>query len=217
MKTVLHIGIWLAVLVVGVWAVGFVSFKTSQGGTGNGAGFFDYSFRSCYFPAFEEDPSMSMIELEGRAPRRFKVFGGVSPVYDAISLKWSLHSGYSGRPKGQVSLHLASETLTDGDRSVPLDVEHLLEVIGIPDRPANRDTLRYLMKVLEDCRTGRLPRPNHHGYELEEPMPGSMRHAALGYMVSYPVLAWVGLWLLAIPAFYTTKRMTNRVVKPRPS
>lgn len=210
MKIVFHAAIWLAVLVGGILAVGTVFRRSSQGGTGNGAGFFDYSFRSNYFPAMEGDPSISYVELEGRAPRRFKVYGGVSPIYDTMSLKWNLNSGYEGRPEGHVLLNLDSHTISDGEGSVPLDIEHLIAVIGIPDRPANRVTLQYLLNVLEDCHTGQLPRPSHHGYNFEDPMPGRMQHVALGFMLNYFILTWVGIWILAIPIFYTIKRITSR-------
>jgi hypothetical protein len=210
MKIVLHTVIWLAVLVAGILAAGAVFKQSSQGGTGNGAGFFDYSFRSTYFPAMEGDPSISCVELEGQAPRRFKVYGGVSPIYNTMSMKWSLNSGYEGRPEGHVLLDLNSDTICDGEGSVPLDSEHLIAVIGIPDRPANRVTLQYLLNVLEDCHTGQLPRPSHHGYNLKDPMPGRMQHVALGFMVNYSILTWVGTWILAIPVFYTIRRITSR-------
>ncbi len=210
MKIVFHAGIWLTVLVGGILSVGTVFRQSSQGGTGNGAGFFDYFFRSHFFPSEEGDPSISYIELKGRAPRRFKVYGGVSPVYDEISMKWSLNSGYEGRPEGRVLFHLHSDTISDRDVCVPLDIEHLLAAMEIPDRPANRVTLQYLLNVLEDCHTGQLPRPSHHGYNFEEPMPGSMQHVARGFMVNYSVLRWVGIWILAIPVFYTVKRITSR-------
>lgn len=217
MKIVIHAAIWLAVLIGGVQVVGTVFGRSSQGGTGNGAGFFDYSFRSHFFPSVEGDPSVSDIELEGRAPRRFKVYGGVSPVYDQIFMKWSLNSGYEGRPEGNVLFNLESDTISDRDVSVPLDIEHLLAVMEIPDRPANRLTLQYLLDVLEDCHSGQLPRPRHHGYTLQDPMSGRMQHVALGFMVNYPILTWVGLWIIAIPVFYTIKRITSRFVQPLPA
>lgn len=206
MKTLWHIGMWLAVLITGVWVVGFVFRSTCQGGTGNGAGFFHYYFRSQFFLSLEGDPSISHFELEGRAPRRFKVFGGVSPVYDKVSMKWSLNPGHEDRSNGQVLLNLDSHTISAREADVPLDIEHLLAVLEIPDRPANRLILQYLLDFLDDCHTGQLPRPSHHGHKLEAPMFGSMQHAALGYMMSYSTLTWVGIWALAIPVFHTIKR-----------
>jgi hypothetical protein len=217
MKIVFHAAIWLAVLIGGMQVVGTVFRRSSQGGTGNGAGFFDYSFQSHFFPSVEGDPSISDIELQGRAPRRFKVYGGVSPVYDHISMKWSLNSGYEGRPEGRLLFDLDSDTIVDRDVRVPLDIEHLLATLEIPDRPANRLTLQYVLDVLEDCHTGQLPRPSHHGYTLQDPMFGRMRHVALGYKVNYSILTWVGIWILAIPVFYTTKRITSRIVQPLPA
>ena len=215
MKTVFHIGIWLAVLVGGVLTVGFLFQRTCQGGTGNGAGFFNYSFRCEFFSNAEEDPSISYVELEGQAPRRFKFYGGVSPIYETISMKWSLNTGYVGRPEGHILLNLAKNTINDDGRSVPLDSNRLLEVMGIPDRLGNRATLKYLLDILRDCHTGQLPRPSHFSYRLEEPMPGSICHVAHGYKVDYYVLTWGGIWLVAIPVFYTIKRLTSRWMRRR--
>jgi hypothetical protein len=210
MKIVFHAAIWLVVLIGGIEVVGTVFGRTSQGGTGNGAGFFDYSFQSLFFPSVEGDPSISDIELEGRAPRRFKVYGGVSPVYDQISMTWSLNPGYEGRPEGRLLFDLDSDTIVDRDVRVPLDIEYLLAALEIPDRHANRLTLQYVLDVLEDCHTGQLPRPSHHGYTLQDPMSGGMRHVALGFMMSYSILTWVGIWILAITVFYTTKGIITK-------
>ena len=214
MKTVFHIGIWLAVLVGGILTVGVVFRRTCQGGTGNGAGIFNYEFNCDIFPDIEEDPSISYVVLQGQAPRRYKCYGGVSPIYDTISMKWSLNAGNLGRPEGHILLDLASAAIDDEGRIVPLDSDHLLEVIGIPDRPANRATLKYLLDILRDCHTGQLPKPSHFSYRLKEPMPVTIRHVALGYRVDYFTLSWGGIWLLAISVFYTIKRITNRRSRP---
>jgi len=209
MKTVFDIGIWLAVLVGGILTVDFVFRRTCQGGTGNGAGIFNYAFNCDILPDIEEDPSISYVVLQGQAPGRFKFYGGVSPIYDTISMKWSLNTGYVGRPEGHILFNLASDTIDDEGRIVPLDSDHLLEVIGIPDRPANRATLKYLLDILRDCHTGHLPKPSHFSYKLKEPMSVIIRHVALGYRVDYFTLTWGGIWLLAISVFYTIKRITS--------
>ena len=201
--------IWLIVLIGGVMAVGMVFRVSSQGGTGNGAGFFDYQFQSRIFPSVEGDPSIFYIELEGRAPKRFKLYGGVSPVYDRISMNWELHSDYEGRPEGHVIFHFDSNTVSDRGASAPLNVESMLAIMEIPDRPANRLTLQYLLDILESYHSGRLPRPSHHHYTLEDPMSGNLKHVARGYIVRYPILSWVGIWILTIPVFYSIRRMTS--------
>lgn len=178
--------------------VGWVFQRTCQGGTGNGAGIFHYSYRCDIFPDVEGDPSLEYVALDGQAPKRFMMYGGVSPVYDRISMKWSLHPGYVGRSEGKVVLDLASNTINEAGHSVALDSDRLLDVLGIPDRPANRATLKYLLDTLDDCHKGRVPRPSHLGYHLEQPMPGYMQHVALGYSVDYYLLTWVGIWSLAV-------------------
>lgn len=210
MKTLFHIGIWLAVLVIGIWVVGFVFRSTCQGGTGNGLGLFRYSYELDLFPAVDGDPSFSHVELEAQAPQRFKVFGGISPRYDAISMKWELNNGYEGRPEGHILINLLEGDLVDGGRRLDLNSDNLLSVTGVPDRPANRITLEYLLGIFEDARTGQLPRPSHFSYTPEDPMLGRIQHVALGFMLNYSILSWVGIWTLAAIATITTKRITSR-------
>lgn len=67
--------------------------------------------------------------------------------------------GHEDRLNGHVLLNLDSHTISAREAAVPLDIEHLLAVLEIPDQPANRLTLQYLLDVLDDCHTGQLPRP----------------------------------------------------------
>jgi hypothetical protein len=92
-------------------------------------------------------------------------------------------------------------------RSVPLDSDHLMKVMQIPDRTENRVTLALLMDALKACHTGQLPKPGHFSREIKGPMQGNIRHGAHGYSVSYSLLTWIGIWMLMIIAYYTRKRV----------
>lgn len=210
MKKLFHIGIWLAVLVIGVWVVGFIFRSTCQGGTGNGLGFFRYSYEFHLYPAVDGDPSFSYIELEAQAPQRFKLYGGVSPMYDTISMKWKLYTGYEGRKEGHILIKPKGGYIVDGGRRLDLTIDNLLSVTGITDRPANRITFEYLLGIFAKARTGHLPRPSPHAYIPEEPMIGRIQHVARGYMLNYSILSWVSIWLLIAIVTVTKKRITRR-------
>lgn len=206
-KIAFHIIFWLVVLFYGLWMVDVVFRSTCQGGTGDGVGFFDHSFRYYSLPDVEGDPSIAYIELEGQAPKRFMFDGGVSPAYDKVTMKWCLHDGYVGRPKGELSLNLANQTIDHEGRSVPLDNDHLLKVMQIPDRTENRVTLGLLLDALKVCHAGQLPKPSHFSREIKDPMQGNIQHGAHGYSVSYSTLTWIGIWMLMIIVYYTRKRI----------
>ncbi len=144
MKRFAYLMIWIAVLVGGAMAVGMVFKRTSQGGTGNGLGLFRYSYEFDLFPAIDDDPSFSHIQLNAEAPQRFKLYGGVSPKYETISMKWELPPGYEGRSEGHILINLTDSVIHDNGRTFDLNSDNLLKVTGVQDRSANRITIEYL-------------------------------------------------------------------------
>lgn len=211
MKIVPSLAIWLVVLIGGAVIVDFLCWTTDQGGTGNGVGFFRYRLRCNFFPfGVGEDPSIARIRLEAEAPARFMFYGGVSPAYETISMEWALQPDYEGRAEGRMVFDLVNDTIRIDGRRIPLDSGHLREILGIPDRPENLATLKYLLDFLDRCHTGRVSKPSHFVIEAEEPMLGTIRHAALGRRAPYPIVTWTGIWLLMVTTFYTRKRICGR-------
>ena len=205
--------LWAALLLGGAKVVSIVTFHTGLGGAGAGVGLFSYRFRCTLSPEpnFNEETVGGMLIIEGRAPKRFRLFGGTSPAYEAVSMGWWLNAGVtSGESEGRANLNLVNDKIEVSGRSSPLDASNLKEILRLSDSQPNNEFISNLLNFLSECRSGELPRPRHHTRQLDKPIKGYMQHFAIGYSIRYPILCWVGLWLIILAVFYTSKRITSR-------
>ena len=211
MGIIVRVLFWVTLLAAGVKAVSIITLETDAG-SGNGAGVFSYSFRSHFdsgLPTRHLGQLFGRVTIEGGAPSRFKSYGGVSPVYDQVTLHWYVHGDEISERKTEVNLQ-ANEIDADG-RSVALSASSLAEIFGIEDLSPRPIILSALMDFLNDCRTGELPRPAHHPYQFDHPLRWEMQHVAVGNRVRYSVIGWIGVWLGLLIAIYLIPWLVRRL------
>lgn len=83
----------------------------------------------------------------------------------------------------------------DGD-STPLNPENISSLLGIT-ASTEEDTRMAdaLVEFLQSARDGNLPRPNHHGHSMSEPISGHMQHFATDFSLRPMELAWLVGWV----------------------
>ena len=170
---------------------------------------FEYRFRAYLFPRFDVDSSFDYIELQALAPKRFMWNGNVSSSYDFVSMNWSANDGSLDRQKGELQFNLRKNTMTFVGRELQISAPHFFELTKMSDDPANRQILDYLMRFLEDAKSGKLPKPSHHSYEINEIAEGDLQHFASGYSMRYSTAVWPILWAVALIVFYRMKWKTK--------
>jgi len=187
---------WLAILLVGHIVITVLTNSMAQSGAGLGTGVLSYWFRAQFQVWHGPDRGDSMIgsiTVESRHPARFKLWGNSSPRYRHSEIDWFLYN--RERSEGKAEIDLGNLQIVQGGNAVSLDSANLLRLFGISD-PTEDDTLvvEALVEFFESAREGRLPRPNHHGHRLSEPLPGWMQHFAIGLAIQPMGMIWLVSW-----------------------
>lgn len=209
MKIAIRIVFWVALLFLGKSVVSSVTDHTGLPGSGAGTGFFSYWFRYTLNTHLDDgDHYVSvLISIEGKAPKRFRVGGGVSPHYEEVKFEWSVFSP-SDDSQGDATVLLNANQIQAGDKRFDLDAIGLADLLGLNfEAKQERVLVENLLAILNECATGSMPRPRHHTYYFEDPVDGRLQHFALGGpSFRTPTLIWLGLWLGLVIATVTIKR-----------
>jgi hypothetical protein len=201
---------WLAVLLVGLYLISFLTFHTGLSGAGTGTGIFSYSFRAFCDVMSErenEGSAFGSIFIEAKLPPRFMVWGQSSPKYRNAEITWTLLQ--KEKSKGKATIDLERMLIITDDKSASLTTKTLSALLGIAPTTA-RDTIlvERVAELLRSAGDGKLPVPNHHGYSLPEPFIGYMQHYALGFWIRPLGLVWVAIWsAFGIYRLIITKRL----------
>lgn len=208
---------WALLLFGGAWVVDGATFTLTMSGAGHGVGLFFYRFvYSLYI--FDELPDdiAGLIVIKGQTPSRFQWDGSHSPEYEEVHITWDFQIGTGRRATtGACFINLSRNEIALGDDHIPLDVSGLRRLFDLDPSPANEDKLvAKLLSILSACQSGTLPRPRHHSYHFEENfIRGRLQHGAGGRAIRYPILVWVGIWLVLLLKSAFTK--ANRLTAPR--
>lgn len=219
MKFARQIVFWILLLIGGAWVVAAVTYHTGLPGSGAGVGRFSYWFRYTLEPYSHEigdDELIGMVTIEGTAPVRFMVDGGKSPEYREVSMEWAMFSGvHGGETEGTCTVDLREKQIVSGADRHPLDQSSLHSLFGLAVVSKQSDQfLDDVLSKLEAAALGTIPRPRHHTYYFEEPPTrGRLQHFAHGDAVRYPILIWVGVWLLLALATAVNKN-ANKLAHP---
>jgi len=201
---------WLAVLLVGLYVISFLTFHTGLSGSGAGTGVFYYCFRAfchIYDDRKSDWGTLGSITIEAKLAPRFMVWGQSSPKYRGAEIEWSLVQ--KEKSSGKATIDLKRKLIITDAKEVSLNTKTLSALLGIAPLTA-RDTIlvERVAELLRSAGEGKLPVPNHHGYSLTEPFVGYMQHYAFGFWIRPLGLLWVSIWsAFGIYGLIITKRL----------
>lgn len=204
----------MVLVIGGAEAIAYTTLHTGIAGSGAGIGSFSYQFECTLEPdsvhVGETRSVGGVIIIRGSAPRRFKFHGGVSPVYDQVTLQWMLYFvGASGRSEGYARVDLLANEIRTGGKAFPLEQSGMARALGIDNPQSNCVFLDALFDFLNDCKSGDIPRPGHHPRRIEGPVEGDLVHVASGSMIRYPVVIWFGICLVLVVAACLLPRLSG--------
>ena len=202
MKSILKFIAWLAILLGGLFVLVYISEMTrsSSAGAGEGTGLLSYRCVAS-FQIFDEpepdDFGYYSITMVAEEPPRFVLWGNRSPHYRKADLQWNFFRiGHENR-EGTLAIDLQSMSFENAGKMIPLNPDSLSFIFELK-KPSEREEIivKSLFDFLKAARDGGIPRPNHHGHRLPDPLPGSLQHSATGCALMPIELAWVGGWTL---------------------
>lgn len=212
MNIACKISFWILLLLGGAWIVSEATYHTGLPGSGAGVGHFSYRFFYTLEPnsdATLDDKLSGYVKIQGRAPSRFMVNGGKSPVYHEVTMEWALSTHIQdGGTGGTCTIDLSEMQIVAGSERLPLEQSSLRSLFGLEITSKQSDQfLDDLQSTLEGAALGTIPPPQHHVYSFEDSATqGILQHQAIGRAVRFPVLIWTGIWILLILATVIIKK-----------
>jgi len=188
---------WLVILIIGLYLISYLTRYSSLAGSGEGTGVFSHGFRAQFQigPDFNaHDLTSGTITVEATHPATFMLSGHVSPNYRSARIDWFLYREHQNI--GEATVDLENMLVAREGNATRLNPESISRLFGITN-PTDQDKLLAdaFVKFLQAARDGNLPRPNHHGHSMSEPLPGHMQHFATGFSLRPLELAWTVGWI----------------------
>ena len=210
---------WLLVLLVGAFLIEIFQRQISSiAGSGMGTGVFKHHFQSSI--NFNPDPEaddgiMGSVFIEAEHPKTFMLSGHNSPKYKRARFRWHIFS--ENESSGEAWIDLNQMTLTHNGKTVHVNTANLLNLFGF-ESAAKKDVniLDAFVDLLHAAKSGLLPPPRHHIYELEDPLNGHFQHGASGYSVPYLTSIFAIGWSL-VGCFGLWNSLKNRKPYKRPN
>jgi len=138
---------------------------------------------------------MGFMFIKSYHPRSFVLSGRSSPNYERARFNWYIFR--EDESSGEAWIDFERMDLTYNGGSMSVSPKNLLKLFGYEN--AVKEDMEILMAftdLLHAAKSGELPSPGHHSYQLDHPLNGYMSHGASGYDMSHMTLAWVAGWSL---------------------